>query len=334
MTGSTRSHLTGANRTKSFKKWLCVPAFLCICTVAGGCSTTPASSDCKEVREETRVSTVSTAEDVKNADNGVIVSFSTALNSDQFTKNHNIRLACEAINGVVVMPGEVFSFNEIVGPRVSEVGYMEARGVEYGKSVPSVGGGICQVSTTVYNMALLSGFEIVERNPHSRPASYVPRGRDAMVAWEISDIKWRNSIDVPVVIRASSDESRVIIGSEVAQWNDYELFFGSTNGLQDGEGLMGEEEFNSLYHDVDWKYWDHIELDPRLIEVVKPRPMSVPNELGKSTMPSHSEARDLLALGNEGYKVDLWRIWYLKDGSRVSELISNDFYEPVNAVVQ
>src|SRR6185436_11587408 len=89
----------------------------------------------------------------------------------------NIRIACKAIDGTVVLPGEVFSYNEVVGPRVPSAGYKEAPVIISGELSRGIAGGICQVSSTLYNAALLSDMAIVRRTHHGFPVHYLPAGR-------------------------------------------------------------------------------------------------------------------------------------------------------------
>ena len=99
--------------------------------------------------------------------------------------------------------GKTLSFNNIVGARVKERGFLPAKIIEKGEFVEGVGGGVCQVSTTLYNAALLSGLEIEEYHPHSLAVSYVPPSRDAMVSGTYFDLKISNPYPTPVYIRAS-----------------------------------------------------------------------------------------------------------------------------------
>ncbi|QGT98688.1 VanW-like domain containing protein [Candidatus Syntrophocurvum alkaliphilum] len=107
----------------------------------------------------------------------------------------NIKLSAEKINGVVLSPGEVFSFNETVGKRTADAGFKSAGVIVNNQLTSGIGGGICQTSSTLYNAALLSGMEIVERNPHSLNVLYVPTNKDAMVSWGWSDLKFKNILE-------------------------------------------------------------------------------------------------------------------------------------------
>lgn len=117
-------------------------------------------------------------------------------------RNTNLRLACAALNGLVLNPGEDFSFNETLGKRTAEKGYKPAPAYSGDKLVDSVGGGICQISTTLYNAVLLSDLEITERHCHGLTVSYVPLGLDATVSWNGPDFQFRNNTNFPVQIAA------------------------------------------------------------------------------------------------------------------------------------
>ena len=123
-----------------------------------------------------------------------------ASNKDRTT---NLRLAASKINGKVIMPGEVFSYNRVVGKRTIAAGYKNAPIYSKGQVVDGLGGGICQVSSTLYNAALLSDMTIVSRTNHMFVPSYVKGGRDATVVWGSIDFKFRNDRNYPIKIEAS-----------------------------------------------------------------------------------------------------------------------------------
>lgn len=114
---------------------------------------------------------------------------------------HNIRLSTATINNTIVVPDAIFSFNEVVGPRTMERGYQMAPVLMGGRRGMAPGGGVCQVSTTLYNAALEAGMEILERHPHSLIVRYVPVGRDASVLYGYADMKWRNTLRDPVIVK-------------------------------------------------------------------------------------------------------------------------------------
>lgn len=129
----------------------------------------------------------------------LLASFTTKTTSNS-ARNNNIRLISEALNGAMVMPGEVFSINDTTGRRSTEKGYQEAGAILNGRLVPEPGGGVCQVSTTMFNAIVRAGLEITERNNHSYPIDYVPRGHDAMIDYPSKDLKFTNNGTGPVYI--------------------------------------------------------------------------------------------------------------------------------------
>ena len=115
----------------------------------------------------------------------------------------NIILATTSLNNYLLLPGEIFSFNKVNGPRTAERGYRPAPIIVGHSVVPGLGGGVCQVSTTLYNAVLQANLEVIERYPHSQPIGYVPRGMDATIADSL-DFRFRNDSDHLVMIRASN----------------------------------------------------------------------------------------------------------------------------------
>ena len=146
----------------------------------------------------------------------ILGDFSTPLMGSP-DRVHNIRLSLQAINNTIVMPGEIFSFNEVVGERTPERGYRNAPIILGEAVVPGVGGGVCQTSTTLYNAVRLAGLEIVERRIHSIAPSYIKHGMDAAVAWPYTDFRFRNDSASPVIVKAEVQKWRVrvwILGKE------------------------------------------------------------------------------------------------------------------------
>ncbi|MDE7087878.1 MAG: VanW family protein [Clostridia bacterium] len=138
-----------------------------------------------------------------------LYSFTTYFDGDNVDRCANIRLAAQKINGTVLNAGEAFSFNGVVGARTEENGFKQAKIIQDGKFVLGFGGGVCQVSTTLYNAAILSGLEIEEYHPHSLQVSYVAPSRDAMVSGSHFDLKFKNNRKTPVYIRVSCTLSSV-----------------------------------------------------------------------------------------------------------------------------
>lgn len=135
----------------------------------------------------------------------------TYFNANKESRTNNIALAVEAINNHVLFPGEVFSFNEVVGKRTEEKGYMKAPEIFKGELIEGIGGGICQVSSTLFNAIDRSGLTILERYSHSRKVPYVPPGRDATVSWDGPDLTFKNEYNQPILIRAKAKEGMVIV---------------------------------------------------------------------------------------------------------------------------
>ncbi len=129
--------------------------------------------------------------------------------SGSYQRYSNIVLASSCLNNSVVWPGEVFSFNETVGPRTVERGFMPAPVILMGARGLDYGGGVCQVSSTLYNTVLAGGLEIIERHQHSLPVHYVPAGRDATVAYDDIDLRFKNTSPGLVIIKAGVSGGKV-----------------------------------------------------------------------------------------------------------------------------
>lgn len=127
----------------------------------------------------------------------------TTKTTSNSKRNTNVRLACEAIDGIVLAPGETFSFNERVGERTSAKGYQSAAAYNNGEVVQETGGGVCQVSTTLYNAVVRSGLKTTVRRSHTFEPSYVTPGMDATVSWGGPDYAFINNSDTGIGIRAS-----------------------------------------------------------------------------------------------------------------------------------
>lgn len=138
--------------------------------------------------------------------------YQSYYNPQEKNRTTNLVLATEAINGYILKPGEVFSFNQVVGERTRERGYAEARIIQNGEYVMGLGGGICQVSSSLFNAALYSDMEIVARKNHGIASTYVPRGRDATVAWGYIDFQFKNPFQVPVKLVAEAKDGVLRIG--------------------------------------------------------------------------------------------------------------------------
>jgi len=135
--------------------------------------------------------------------------YTTYFDNSNTERTHNIALAAKKLDKTVICAGECFSFNDSTGARTEENGYMRARVIEYGKFVLGVGGGVCQVSTTVYNAAVLAGLEVVELHAHSLQVGYVPPSRDAMVSGTSCDLKLKNLYATRLLMRTRCGEGYI-----------------------------------------------------------------------------------------------------------------------------
>ena len=134
------------------------------------------------------------------ADATIVSSYTSVFSPKSINRSINIELSADAINGTVIKPGEEFSFNRTVGPRTVDRGYKSARIISGGRYVNGIGGGICQVSGTLFNAAVLAGMEITERRNHGLKIGYLPDGRDATVSWGTIDLRFINTTELEVTI--------------------------------------------------------------------------------------------------------------------------------------
>ena len=130
--------------------------------------------------------------------------FSTRYDESNKSRTTNLKLAVSKINGKVIMPGETFSYNKTLGKRTAEAGYKDAAGYAGGKVVQMIGGGICQISSTLYDAVVYANLDIVERHNHAFTTSYVGAGKDATVVYGSLDFKFKNNRQYPITIKASA----------------------------------------------------------------------------------------------------------------------------------
>nr|WP_255570790.1 VanW family protein [Cohnella sp. CFH 77786] len=150
----------------------------------------------------------------------------TYFNPGNKNRAHNIKLAAQTINNYVVFPSESFSFNRIVGVRTRNRGYLRAPVIVRGEMAEDIGGGICQVSSTLFNAVDRAGLQILARYSHSRHVPYVPPGRDATVSWGGPDFAFRNPYNQPILIRALASGGRMFVSiysSDVVNYKPREV---------------------------------------------------------------------------------------------------------------
>ncbi|WP_428911210.1 VanW family protein [Niallia sp. Krafla_26] len=149
---------------------------------------------------------------LENVKTKLIGQYVTYFNSHNKERSQNISLASHAINNQVVFPGETFSFNQTVGQRTKAKGYLPAPIIVKGELAEGIGGGICQVSSTLFNAVDRAGVKIIKRFSHSKRVPYVPPGRDATVSWYGPDFSFYNQYNQPILIR-----SKVYPGTMIVQ---------------------------------------------------------------------------------------------------------------------
>lgn len=183
----------------------------------------------------------------------LLATFSTRFDGSNYNRNTNIKLAAKKVNGTVILPGEKFSFNTIVGSRTIEAGFKEGTAYIGGKVVPDVGGGVCQVSSTIYNTALLANLEIVERSNHMFTTGYVAASRDATVYYGSLDFIFKNSRKYPIKMVASANggvckvsiygikeekEYEVIIQSKITSYINPTTIYKEDPTLEEGKEIV------------------------------------------------------------------------------------------------
>lgn len=148
-----------------------------------------------------------------------IASFTTYFSPTSVARVNNIRQVAQILDGYVVRPGETFSFNHVVGPRTRAAGFDEAPVIRDGVLTPGVGGGICQVSTTLFNAAFFAGLPVVERKPHSFYIDHYPVGRDATVSYGATDLRFRNDSDTVLLLSVSTSPQSVTVSLAAPSWD-------------------------------------------------------------------------------------------------------------------
>jgi len=159
----------------------------------------------------------------------LLSTFTTKYNAANTNRSTNLYLAAKKINGLIIMPGETFSYNQTVGKRTAAAGFKEAGIYAGGQVTTGIGGGICQVSSTLYNAVLLANLEIVERCNHGFDPGYVKPGLDATVSWGGPDFKFKNSRNYPIKLVCSVSKGTVLFNLYgLKEENEYEVSIEAT----------------------------------------------------------------------------------------------------------
>ena len=226
---------------------------------------------------------------------GLISAYTTQTTKDN-NRNTNIRLSAQAINGITVNKGETFSFNAATGERTAAKGYKEAPAISGGQSKDEVGGGVCQTSSTLFNAVVRADLEIVERNPHAWPSSYIEKGFDATVNWPGLDFKFKNNTDWPIFIVAGYNNRKITV-------NIY--------GMSLGPGVK-------------------IDLESELIRTI-PQPEGINYVVNTSLAPG--ESRKTVS-GRKGYEVNTWKVWYQGNREIKREVLFKTTYKAYQETVE
>ena len=202
---------------------------------------------------------------------GMISAYTTSTTNNK-NRNTNIQLSAAAINGITVLPGEIFSFNGTTGERTAAKGYKEAAAISGGQSKDEIGGGVCQTSSTLFNAVARANLEIIERNPHAWPSNYVEKGFDATVNWPGLDFKFKNNTEWPIFIIAGYSNRKVTV-------NIY--------GMSLGPGVK-------------------IDLESDLVRTL-PKPGGTDYVINTALAPGESKKT---VTAREGYVVKTWKVWF------------------------
>lgn len=155
--------------------------------------------------------------------------YTTIYDAGNASRSNNIAIAAKTINGKIILPGETFSYNKVLGNTTKEKGYQLGGAYQNGKVIQAYGGGICQVATTLYNAVLYANLEIVERHNHSYSVSYVPASRDATVSYGGKDFKFKNSRKYPIKLVSSAKNGVIsIVFKGIKEEKEYDIEITST----------------------------------------------------------------------------------------------------------
>lgn len=185
--------------------------------------------------------------------------YTTNYNTGDYNRTTNVELSAKKISGTIILPGEIFSYNQVVGERTISKGYKEAAAYAGGKIVQSIGGGICQTSSTLYNAALLANLEITDRSNHLFETSYVEPSRDATVSWGTLDFQFKNTrkfpikvvtdvgggvLDIAIYGVKEDVEYDVSIESIVTSYIPFTVRYKEDKTLYEGEEVIEQSGFN------------------------------------------------------------------------------------------
>lgn len=220
--------------------------------------------------------------------------FSTTYNTSNQNRVTNLELASEKIDGTIILPGETFSYNKIVGERTIAKGYKEAAVYSGGKVIDGIGGGICQLSSTLYNAVIYANLEVTSRSNHRFLTSYVTAGRDATVSWGTIDFCFKNTRQYPIKVVSSVKNG--VVTTEI-------------------HGMKEEKEYEVL-------------IESTVTEVI---PYTV-NYVKDSTLPQKAE--EIKQYGANGAKSVTYKVLKYNGVIVSRELLSSDTYSPLERIIK
>ena len=222
----------------------------------------------------------------------------TPIRDDSPNRVNNLKVASSVLNGICIQPGETFSFNGTLGKRTKEKGYKAAGALENGVHTSQLGGGICQVASTMFNAIARADMQIIHREPHSIPSTYVALGRDATVSYPKQDFQWKNTSDYPIYLRVGVSMKKKQMIVEV-----YGKF------LKDGM---------------------QIELDVTKNATYKPG-----KDVIKKTTSLPSGERRVVEKARKGYLCTTYRVYKDKDGKVLDRVeLFKSYYAPAGALIE
>ncbi|MTI81558.1 MAG: vanomycin resistance protein VanB [Firmicutes bacterium] len=234
-----------------------------------------------------------TSEDLKDI-NELLAIFVTEIDiTKKDGRVHNIELASDKINNVIIKPGELFSLNKTLGPRTKENGYVKAPVIINNQLVDDYGGGVCQVATTLYNVVLNAKMPVEERYPHTKLVDYAPPGQDATIAGNIKDFKFKNDGKHPIMIASKVNNGKLLIS------------------------ILGNEEDTQS---IEYK----TETDREVIE---------PKVIYKTNSDLKPGEMKVLEPGREGYYIKTYEVTVVNGKETERKLISNRQVEPKDTVI-
>ena len=224
----------------------------------------------------------------------LLSSFSTKYDASNKNRSNNLKLAINKINGVVLMPGEEFSYNKVVGERSIAAGYKEAKVYSNGQVVDGLGGGICQISSTLYNAVVYANLDVTSRRNHQFVTSYVKAGLDATVVYGSTDFKFKNTRSYPIKIVGS-------VGGGVAKIDIY--------------GIREETEYE-------------VRLEPVVINTI---PFTT-KTITDSSLPAGKKVVE--QKGANGVKTVTYKYLILNGRTVSKTVLSSDTYNPMQKIIR